>query len=75
MTPRQIEVTREMYAASRNQVDEAREVVRLTEEAAAADRGIAMSKGVFICPPTLKRSERLLHRCETKEAFEIHRGF
>jgi citrate lyase subunit beta / citryl-CoA lyase len=75
MTPRQIEVAREMYTPAENQVQEAREMVRLAEEATAADRGIAVSKGVFVSPPTLKRSKRLLRRHEAIEAFEEYRGF
>ncbi|MBN1429119.1 MAG: CoA ester lyase [Anaerolineae bacterium] len=75
MTPRQIEVAREMYTPAKNEVEEAREMVKLAEEAAAADRGIAVSKGVFISPPTLKRQKRLLSRYEAIEAFEEYRGF
>ncbi len=75
MTPRQIEVAREMYTPTENQVQEAKEMVRLAEEAAAEDRGIAVSKGVFVSPPTLKRSRRLLRRFDAIRAFEEHRGF
>jgi citrate lyase subunit beta/citryl-CoA lyase len=75
MTPRQIEIAREMYTPAEEKVEEAREMVRLAAEASAADRGIAVSKGVFISPPTLKGAKNLLKRYDAIKAFEEYRGF
>lgn len=75
MTPRQIEIAREMYTPAEEKVEEAREMVRLAAEAAAADRGIAVSRGIFISPPTLKRAKNLLKRYDAIKAFEEYRGF
>ena len=75
MSPRQIEIAREAYTLSEEKVTRAREMVRLAEEAAEANRGIAVSGGVFISPPTLKRSKNLLRRYEAIKAFEKRRGF
>ncbi len=75
MTPRQIDIAREMYTPAETKVEEAREMVKLAEEAVASDRGIAVSRGVFISPPTLKRHKNLLRRYNAIKAFEEFRGF
>lgn len=75
MTPRQIGIAREMYTPAEEKVEEAREMLRLAAEASAADRGIAVSGGVFVSPPTLKRAKNLLKRSDAITAFEEFRGF
>lgn len=75
MSPQQIEIAREMYTPSEEKVGKAREMIRLAAEAADKNRGIAVSEGVFISPPTLKRNKNLVHRYEAVKAFEQLRGF
>lgn len=74
MTPRQIDIAQEMYTPAKSEVEEAREMVELAAKAAASDRGIAVSRGVFISPPTLKRKKNLLRRYEAIKEFEKDRN-
>ena len=70
MSPRQLQIAQEMYTPSEDQRKCARELVRLASEAEEAARGIAVSSGVFVSPPTLKRAQNLLKRYEAILAFE-----
>ena len=74
MSPRQIDVAREMYTPSESEVYEAGEMVRLAEEARKGDRGIAVYGDRFISPPTLKRARKILRRHEAILAFEAGNG-
>lgn len=70
MSPRQIEIAKSMYTPTEETVLEAREMVALATEAASENRGIAVSKGVFISPPTLKRSQKIIKKYDEIMAFE-----
>lgn len=70
MSPRQIEVARELYTPSAEEVHDCREMARLAEEAAAANRGIALYGKRFVSPPTLKRARKVLRRAEAIARFE-----
>jgi citrate lyase subunit beta/citryl-CoA lyase len=70
MSPRQIDIAKVMYTPSEETVREAQEMVELAAEAASENRGIAVSKGIFISPPTLKRAEKILKKQAAIKAFE-----
>ena len=70
MTPRQIEIARECYTPSDEELAEAAEMVRCAEDAVKNKRGIAMYGDKFISPPTLKGARKVLQRSEAIKAFE-----
>jgi citrate lyase subunit beta/citryl-CoA lyase len=74
MSPRQIQIARELYTPSLDEVNKARELVQLAAEAQQENRGIAMSGGVFISPPTLKRAKNLLSKMDAIRSFEEFTG-
>ena len=61
MSPGQIEIAREMYTPSKDEVEKASKMVELADQAGTS---IAVSGNVFISPPTLKRSRSVLKRSE-----------
>lgn len=75
MTPGQIQIARELFTPSEEEVTNAKEIVRLASEAAEENRGIARFGKVFISPPTYKRAQRILRRKKTIKAFEDIRRY
>lgn len=73
MSPRQIEIANKFYTPSEEEVSNAREMVDLAEQAVDENRGIAVTKGMFISPPTLKRAKKLIDRYEAIQSFDKYR--
>ena len=62
MSPREISIINDLYAPSELELKKANEIVRLADEAEKENRGIVIYDGVFVSPPTLKASKKLLQR-------------
>ena len=71
MTLRQIEVARECYTPSDEELTEASEMVRCADDAVKNNRGIAVYGDRFISPPTLKGARKVLQRSEAIKSFEV----
>jgi len=70
MSPKEIELVKESYTPSKEEVEKAKEIIQLSEEAHEADRGISVKGGMFISPPTVSRAHKLLARKEKMDIFE-----
>ena len=70
MTPHQIEIARESYTPSDEEVAEAAKIVQFADDALKNNRGIAMYENRFISPPTLKGARKILRRSEAIKSFE-----
>lgn len=70
MSPKEIPIAKEMYTPSEEEIDMARNMVKLSEEAAKENRGIAIYNGIFISPPTLKAAKKILKRAKAIEEYE-----
>ena len=62
MSPREIEIIHQRYTPGDDEVKNAAEIIRLSEEAAKSDRGIIIHNGIFVSPPTLKAARKLFER-------------
>lgn len=71
MSPRQIDIARECYTPSREEVEYANDVVRAAEAAQKEGKGIVIVRDKFVSPPTLKQSTKLLKYYEAVQKFEI----
>jgi len=70
MSPRQIEVARECYTPSAEEIEYATDVVRAAEAAEQEGKGIVIVRDKFISPPTLKQSIKLLQNYEAIVKYE-----
>lgn len=62
MSPKQIEIANECYSPSQKEVDIATDIVNAAAQAKKDGRGIVISNGNFVSPPTLKQAQKLLER-------------
>lgn len=58
--PSQIEIANKEYSPTRQEIEHARQIVDLSEQAKASGRSIVFVNGKFIAPPVLKQAERIL---------------
>lgn len=62
--PKEIEAVHRHLSPSPGQVEDAREMIRLSEEAGRRQKGVAILKGKFIGPPMVAAARRTLARHE-----------
>ena len=70
ITPSQIEIAKDMYTPSKEKVEEAYEMDRLSKLTQEKGRGVAVYNKLFISPPTLKRAINIIKRHEAIMAYE-----
>ena len=70
MSPRELPIIKELYTPSNTEVEYANKIVRLSEEAVKGNRGIVISDGVFVSPPTLKASTKTISRVNAIKEYE-----
>jgi len=73
MSPRQIEVARECYTPSQEEIEYATDVVQSAEAARKEGKGIVIVRDKFVSPPTLKQSTKLLNYSNAIKEFEAMR--
>ncbi|MDP8219938.1 MAG: CoA ester lyase [Candidatus Stygibacter frigidus] len=72
--PKEIEIVHRYFTPSRAEVEEAEEIIRLTDIAKSEERGVALINDRFIGPPMLKRAKYILDRSKLIENWERSRG-
>ena len=70
MSPRELDIINDMYTPGESEVEFANKIVRLSDEAVKENRGIVIADGVFVSPPTLKASKKVLNRVEAIKNYE-----
>jgi citrate lyase subunit beta/citryl-CoA lyase len=70
LSPRQIPVVHEVYSPSEPEIQEAREISRLAEEARQAGRSYAVEGSRLVSPSSEKRAAQVLARAEAIGALE-----
>lgn len=70
MSPSQIDVVRECYTPSQEEIEYASDVVSSAATAQKEGKGIVIVKGKFVSPPTLKQSTKLLNCYDAIRGFE-----
>jgi citrate lyase subunit beta/citryl-CoA lyase len=58
--PRQIEVVREVFQPTREELERARLIIRVAQEAAAEQRAVIQFEGIFIDPPLVLWAQQVL---------------
>jgi len=67
--PKEIETVHRIYSPSKEEVEEAGEILRLFIEAEKEGRGVAVMNGKFIAPPMVKRARKII---ESADLVEYH---
>jgi len=67
--PKEIETVHRIYSPTSKEVEEAREMIRLSDEAEKEDRGVVVMNGKFVGPPLVKRARKIL---ESADLVEYH---
>lgn len=62
--PKQNALANECYAPSQEEIEEAREIMRLDDEAQRLGKGVAIINGAFIGPPLVVKAKYTLARAE-----------
>jgi len=60
--PKEIEIAHRYFTPSEKEVEDAREVLRLSEEAKKQNKGVAVMNGKFIGPPIVIAARKILER-------------
>jgi citrate lyase subunit beta / citryl-CoA lyase len=71
MSPKELEIINEYYTPSIAEINDAKEMVRLADDAVKENKGIAVYNGRFVSPPTLSYARKLLDRFMAIEDFEM----
>ena len=70
MSPRELPIINELYTPNKQEVDRAKKIIQLSEDAAKENRGIAISDGIFVSPPTLKAANKTINRLNSIIEYE-----
>ena len=62
--PKEISIAHEYYTPSNKEYENAKEMLRLSEEAASQDKGVAVYNGKFVGPPMVVAAKKTIERHE-----------
>ncbi len=65
--PKEIETVHRVYSPQQSEVSDAREMIRLSNDAEKEGKGVVIMNGKFIGPPLVKRAEKLIQEYEMIE--------
>ncbi len=60
LNPKELPLVHQYYSPSEQEVEDAQEMIRLAEDAAASGQGVAVKNGKFIGPPMVKIAKQIL---------------
>lgn len=60
--PKELEIVHRYYSPTEKELDDAREIIRLSAEAEKMDKGVAVLNGKFVGPPIVLAARKLLER-------------
>ena len=58
--PKEIAIVNEVFSKTRKEIEDAKDMIRLYEEAEKENRGVAIYNGKFIGPPLVKRAKKII---------------
>lgn len=64
LNPKELPLVHKYYSPSEEEIEWAKEMVRLSDESFKEGRGVAVVNGKFIGPPMLKKAEKILRKVE-----------
>jgi len=67
LNPKEIPLVHRYYSPSQKEIDDAREMIQLSEESVRKGEGVAILKGKFIGPPFLANARKILKKAEIIE--------
>jgi citrate lyase subunit beta/citryl-CoA lyase len=62
LNPKEIPLVHQYYSQSEQEVEDAKEMLKLYEEAQSEGKGVALMNGKFIGPPMVLMAKKMLHR-------------
>lgn len=62
--PKELELVHKFFSPSKNEVEDAKEMLRLDEEAKKEGKGVALMNGKFIGPPMVKTAKKMIKKNE-----------
>ncbi len=62
LNPKEIPLVHQYYSPSEQEVEDAKEMLKLYEEAQSEGKGVALMNGKFIGPPMVLMAKKMLHR-------------
>lgn len=68
--PKELEIAHRYFSPSKEEVEEAKEMLRLAEEAEKMDKGVAVINGKFIGPPMVIAAEKVVKKAKLIEEKE-----
>lgn len=72
--PMEIEIVHRIYSPNKEEVEEAREILRLFKEAEKDGRGVAVLNGKFVAPPMVKLAEKIIKNAELVAYYQKKKG-
>lgn len=67
LNPKEIPLVHAYYSPSDKEIEDAKEMIRLSEEAVSKGEGVAIMNGKFIGPPFLAKAKKILKKAELLE--------
>lgn len=67
LNPKEIPLVHQYYSPSEKEIDDAKEMIRLSEESVRNGEGVAIMNGKFIGPPFLANARKILKKAEIIE--------
>jgi len=71
--PKEIEIAHQVFSPSEQEMEDAREMIRLSDEAEKEDRGVVVMNGKFIGPPLVKRARKIIALADLIARYEEKR--
>lgn len=72
--PKEIEIAHRHYTPSKQEIEDASEMLRLSNEAEKMNKGVAVMNGKFIGPPMVIAAKKTLKKAKTIEEIESRKG-
>ena len=64
LNPKELPLVHQYYSPTKQEIEDAKEMIRLSEEAVSRGEGVAIMKGKFIGPPFLAKAKKILAKAE-----------
>lgn len=64
LNPKEIPLVHQYYSPSQREIDDAKEMIRLSDESVSKGEGVAIMNGKFIGPPFLAKAKKILKKAD-----------
>jgi len=71
--PKEIEIVHQIYSPTPEDIEDAREMIRLSDEAEKEGLGVVVMNGKFVGPPLVKRARKIIENADLVEYYSNKR--